>query len=145
MISGPKPAWIRTIRIINFNPMIFFGRIVSETGEDRCECRPLATPEKVYKICEIKLGIKTEETEYIGLANLSGWKIRPWVRTSGGLGYAKKTGRGAGYLLGRKTGRYSYVMTLGYISRDTFDTMGISYCGAYPEDARCENFRMGAS
>ncbi|MDO8729146.1 MAG: hypothetical protein Q7K26_04675 [bacterium] len=35
----------------------------------------------------------------------------------------------------------SYILTYGYISQNSLNMMGITYCGAYPEDARCENFK----
>ncbi|KKT90635.1 MAG: hypothetical protein UW91_C0052G0006 [Parcubacteria group bacterium GW2011_GWF2_45_11] len=36
----------------------------------------------------------------------------------------------------------SYILTYGYISQNSLNMMGITYCGAYPENARCENFKQ---
>ena len=37
-----------------------------------------------------------------------------------------------------------YVITLGFISQSQLSVMGITYCGAYPNDSsRCELFKMG--
>ncbi|KKT45500.1 MAG: hypothetical protein UW82_C0018G0015 [candidate division WWE3 bacterium GW2011_GWC2_44_9] len=37
-----------------------------------------------------------------------------------------------------------YVITLGFISQSQLNVMGITYCGAYPNDSsRCESFKIG--
>ncbi len=37
-----------------------------------------------------------------------------------------------------------YVITLGFISQGQLNVMGVSYCGAYPNDSsRCESFKIG--
>lgn len=38
----------------------------------------------------------------------------------------------------------AYTVTLGFISEAQLNTMGITYCGAYPNDSsRCESFKIG--
>lgn len=34
-----------------------------------------------------------------------------------------------------------YILTSGYISQNILNTMGVTYCGAYPQDVRCENYK----
>lgn len=39
-----------------------------------------------------------------------------------------------------KLAEKSYFLQFGYISQSALSTMGINYCGAHPNDSRCENF-----
>lgn len=45
------------------------------------------------------------------------------------------------YFFGTVNGT-THWLTIGFISQDSLNRMGISYCGAYPEDTRCEVYKI---
>lgn len=55
----------------------------------------------------------------------------------------KNTGEAYTSFLGKLSGE-DYFLEFGYISQNTLNTIGISYCGAHPNDSRCENFAFNS-
>ncbi len=119
----------------NLQPYDYPGKILSETGEDKCDCSQMSLGETTYKIC----GLKSE-------IDISNW-VTYWNDKYGlefkhpaNLVMQKRLVAEPSIYWDGKLNDIPYVMTLGYISQDALNTMGINYCGAHPEDTRCENF-----